>query len=281
MSAAKETAPLHLDVLADEVIRTHGLVNGMQPVAAAVQDFARQVGPERMIAAYHELIAEKIRQRVTERAQEAPRLAPPARTSPQPRDDGPARPQPAREAVRAEPEEPEAREEFRPGAVLRHTTESSGYDGEEAVTSAVDPVPVMPARQAPPIPDVLAGLMRRPEVVPEPGETRPKVTVRQQPSRRMASMRATSPEETWGALADMIDVGGTSKQRKDLTDEDLTVIIGLAGADEREHARLVTEAYQRKAKASMERDALRTHGVKSIGELPDHALNRLYARREP
>lgn len=283
MSVAEETTRLDLDALTDEVIRLHRLTSGMQPVAAAVQDFARRVGRDRMILAYNELIAEKIRQRVEERGREALRT-PPQRPR-QPRSGViPVRVSPVAEeppAAAADTPEPESREEFAPGSVLWHTTQTGDCDGGE-------PEPAWAAARVQPVaPDVLAGILRDPETTSPPPAvtTRPVAAVVPrpavvQPSRRLASMRSTSPEETWKALGDVLDVGTTgSKKRGDLSPADEMIIIALARSDEERHAKLTTEAHQARIRAERELEAMRRCGAEKVSDLPEHVLNSLYGRR--
>lgn len=298
MSMAGENSPLDLDALTDEVIRLHRLATPQQPVAGAVQDFVLRVGRSREGIVLRELIAEKIRQRVQERLQEAA-SRPMPRTAPKRREGiAPLRVAPAPGEI-ADPEtldipvpEPVSPEEFRPGAMLVHTTESAAEPD-----AVVQEPPSFVARQ---VPDMLAGLVPEPELeqrltempaaeelaVPRPPvPARPKAAP-QQPSRRLASFRNTTPEETWPALAELVDVGGVSKRHLDVTREDQVIRLAFFESAEKEAAKNLTEAnkrfgsaHQETVLAKRELDALRRHDAEKIGDLPDYELDRLYGRR--
>ena len=289
MSMAGESKPLDLDALTDEVIALHRLATPQQPVGAAVHDFVRLVGRSREALVLRELIAEKIRDRVRERLQEA--MTRPRQATTIKRDPGPAplRFMPAAEETpdTLDPD-PASPEEFRPGSMLIHTTETDRAEPDVAAQAPAVPVPV---------PDVLAGLIHEdadtptvrvpsaspfvPPVVPERPAPAP-----QQPSRRMASFRNTTPEETWPALAELVDVGGVSKRHADVTRDDQIVRIAFLESAEKEASKDLTEAnkrysaaHQEMVQAKREMDAMRRHDVETIGELPDYEKDRLYGRR--
>jgi hypothetical protein len=265
---------LNLNELVDEVIRRHRLTSASQSIVPAAQDFARQVGPDRMAMAFMEMAGMLIRARVEEQARDTARNPVPEpvkpRTAPLPVRIPPG--ESAREPEVSEVPAPESLEEFKPNSVLWHSTQSDRTGDEEA------PAHGIPVSDAPPPPAPAAPLVRLPAPRPAPAV--------QQPSSRLAAMRSMTPEETWGVLAELVDVGGVSKPRKDMTVQDAIARYAFTRANEKDAGKRLTEAQKHFSRehrefvlAGRELDALKRHDAETISDLPDYELERLYGRR--